>query len=110
MAALLPPDAVAALSRAFALQPLDQRLDAGETVTLEEIRACLVDHLVQLLDQNPALLMSHLYRIDVAESDVKAVFATCDPPAVPERLADLIIARQLQKIELRERYRDDHLR
>lgn len=98
--------ALVTLSRAFDLAPLDQRLDAGEQVSMDEVRAYLVAHIRRLLDRNPALLMSILYRIDVPERDVKATFAGCSPPEVPERLADLIIERQLQKVALRARYRD----
>ena len=97
-------DAAASISRAFALERLDRRLEAGEQVTMDEVKAYLVEHLTRLLDGNPALLMSILYRIDVAERDVKAVFATCSPPAVPDRLADLIVERQLQKLRLRRQY------
>jgi hypothetical protein len=105
--ATFPPDAASAISQAFALARLDDRLERGAAVTLEEVRAYLVDQITQLLDRNPALLMSILYRIDVAERDVKAVFSSCTPPEVPPRLADLIVARQLQKVQLRRRYRDE---
>ena len=103
---MLPPDAVHALTRAFAPAHPGDDLDAGEPMTLEDVRAYLIGHVTYLLDRNPALLMSILYRIDVAERDVKQAFGACTPHELPGRLADLLIERQLQKLRLRARHRD----
>lgn len=98
-------DAAVALSHAFALAPLEERLEAGGPVSLAEVKAYLIEHITRLLDRNPAMLLSILYRIDVAEGDVKRVFEEAAPPRVPDELADLIIERQLQKVRTRRQHR-----
>lgn len=75
------------------------------TLTFEEVKAFLRHHISDLLDRNPQRLMSVLYRIDVAESDVHRTFETAAPDALIDELVELILHRQLQKIETRRKYR-----
>lgn len=104
----LSPETVEALSRHFdetgALPVRHERR------TLEDVRRFLVERIAPLLDRNPSLLMSILYRVDVAERDVQRVLQEAPPGAIPFELADLLIARQLQKVRTRRAYdggRDD---
>ena len=48
-----------------------------------------------------------MYRIDIAENKVKSVLATSDPESISQELADLIIQRELQKVETRKKYRSN---
>lgn len=65
----------------------------------------LVRVLIELLTNQPERLMAILYRIDVSEEAVNRIFSTLLPPDVPDALAELIINRQIQKAETRQRYR-----
>ena len=77
------------------------------TMTMEDVRRYVRDEVGRLLDQNPGLLMSILYRIDVAESDVQDVLSNSPHEVIPERLADLIIERQVEKLQTRRAYRHE---
>lgn len=66
------------------------------------LRAWLVGQIADLLLTRPALLLSHLYRVDVREADVQAALAAADPAAA---LADALIAREAEKARYRARYR-----
>lgn len=79
-------------------------LDAG---TLDDLRRFVASHVARLLASNPQLLMSLLYRIDVRESLVRSVMTTEPPERIPDRLADLVVSRQLEKVRTRRRYRND---
>lgn len=94
----LLPETLAALSHTFALS-------VPPSADLDAVRRFLVARVAELLDRNPAMLMSILYRVDVAERDVKRVLAEGSPEAIPGELADLLIERQLQKLYLRRKYR-----
>jgi hypothetical protein len=95
-------EAAAALVRAFAPDA-----PAGpEIQSLEQVRAFLVTKIRRLLDRNVAMLMSILYRVDVAEADVMRVLAEAAPDDVAVELADLMIERQLLKVRIRRQYRD----
>ncbi|MDX1546093.1 MAG: hypothetical protein R3247_03850 [Rhodothermales bacterium] len=97
-AAALLPDAARALAEAFGgPAPAAQ-------ATLADVRRYVEAHVARLLDANPALLMHVLYRVDVAERDVRRVFDEAPPGEIARRLADLLVARQLVKLETRRRY------
>ncbi len=49
-------------------------------------------------------LLNILYRIDLPEEKVKVVLAEADSGLIANELTDLIIARQLQKVESRIKY------
>lgn len=74
--------------------------------TLDDVRRFVAAHVARLLDRNPALLMHVLYRVDVPEAEVQRAFAEAPPAALADRLAELLVARQLEKLATRRRYRD----
>jgi hypothetical protein len=55
----------------------------------------------ELLDQNPDLLFSFLYRLDIDEVKIKQSFQTENPVAA---LATLIIERQKARIQSKAQY------
>ena len=95
-------DPITALIRRLAPE-VGPREDAIHRVR-DELHRRVAEHVARLLDRSPELLLSILYRIDVAEHRVREAFATEPPDALPGRLADLIIERHLRKIETRRRY------
>jgi len=96
--------AVDRMGIAFDLAEVDTSIDADGL--LAWVRARLVERIIQLLNTNPERLMAILYRIDVSEARVNEIFSTALPPDMPERIADLVIERQLAKAETRARYKD----
>lgn len=77
------------------------------TATAAEFRDILAAYIHSLINHKFAYLVQLLYRLDVAEQKLKAALANaagCDAGLV---IADLIIQRQLQKIETRRKYRRD---
>lgn len=94
------PEALNALESSFG-----EMLPAqAEHITIEEVHAFVAAHVARLLDQNPGLLMSILYRIDVSEARVRHVLESEPPDVMVDRLAELIIERQLQKVRLRHQH------
>lgn len=76
---------------------------------LEEFRVYLTEKMKDLLDNNFNLLINTLYRIDISEKKLSGLFASKNKESIPERLAELIIERQIQKINFRKRYREGEL-
>lgn len=72
------------------------------------------DYLVQLLtptikhmlDQSFDRLLNVLYRIDLPERKVVEILEETPPDEVASRLSQAIVDRQLEKISLRERFRE----
>lgn len=96
-------EAAAALIRVFDTDAPEP----GESMSMADVRAYLVAQITRLLDRNVAMLMSILYRVDVAEEDVMRVITETAPAGVAGEIADLMIERQLQKIRIRRQYREN---
>ena len=63
------------------------------------------ENIAELLEGNPDLLFSTLYRLDIYESKINTVLKLeSDAPA---GLARLIIERQREKLRTREQYKPD---
>jgi hypothetical protein len=101
----LSRETLQAFATSFGVEP-DAALAETDRLTLDDVRRFLIPRITHLLDHNPSLLMHILYRVDVAEREVKQVFAESQPDAIPADLADLLIERQLQKLRLRRDYQN----
>lgn len=73
-----------------------------EAEIVEEIRL----RVNEMLDQNPELLFSYLYRLDVLEIKIKAALKDSTIPT-DQALATLIWERQKQRLETRKKYSTD---
>lgn len=62
-----------------------------------------------LLDTNFEKLCQAMYRLDVSERKFHEVLASAPKPEVPDRIADLVIERELQKVKTRQLYKDRKL-
>jgi len=68
---------------------------------LEDLRRWLSNEISVMIDRNFSEFLNILYRIDVSEEKVKKAFAGEDPTF---EIADLIIERELRKVETRLKY------
>lgn len=59
----------------------------------------------ELLQQDPGLLFSHLYRLDIEEKDLRKILEDYAPELWPEKLAEAIWQRQMERIESKKRIR-----
>lgn len=73
---------------------------------LEEFRRYLTEKMKDMLEGNYNLLINTLYRIDISERKLSELFSARNRESIPEKLADLIIERQIEKINYRKKYRD----
>jgi hypothetical protein len=89
-----------------ALIQQDMGLEIPAAISLEEIRAILMQHLAHLIDHNYERLVFLLYRIDVDESKMRSVLEQQQGKDAAGLIADLIIERQLQKIKTRQEFSD----
>ena len=76
---------------------------------LEEFRKYLTDKMKDMLDKNYNLLINTLYRIDISEKKLSELFSAKNKDSIPQKLANLIIERQIEKINYRKRYREGNL-
>ena len=96
------------LQRLVMISCRDLQIDAPVLINLTDIEALklwLAKEVDQLLHRDFQKLVNLLYRIDVGEDRAKAAFASADSENLSMKLAELIIARELQKVETRRKYR-----
>lgn len=79
-------------------------LSSDEEKAYEELKQHLADRIAQMIDHSFDKLVNILYRIDVSEEKFKAVLKDYQPPEVPEKLAELIIERHMQKLKWRKKF------
>ena len=97
------------VSKNFEISELDSLVPMGDFETLEEFKAYLTDRLAFLLDNKYDKLTNILYRIDVPEDKLSKLFAEQNRDYIPAALADLIIERSLQKVRIRQKYKNGGL-
>jgi hypothetical protein len=86
---------------------LQQTFDLKLPVSLdhrEQLVALLVPTLRQWLDHDLERLLQFCYRIDLNEERLKGILHESAPEKIAEDLSRAIVARQLQKFELRKKY------
>lgn len=72
------------------------------TTSLDELKQKLSVHINDLINHDFQKLVSHLYRIDVNENKMRRLLEEKEGENAAGLIADLIIERQLQKIESRK--------
>lgn len=71
---------------------------------MEALRMHLRQQISFLLDQEFERLLQAMYRMDVSEVAFKEALALPTGPAIVEKLADLVLERELQKVATRRLY------
>ena len=79
-------------------------LDVEDELTEEQLIIMLAKRISEMLDLNPELLFSTLYRLDVYESKINQVLRSGEDPALG--LATLVMDRQKQKLKTKQEYRN----
>jgi hypothetical protein len=77
----------------------------GENI--EQIKIALTQIIVNMMLNDMEKLLAILYRIDVNEKKVKQAFTQSNPAFIAPTIAELIIARELQKEETRRKYKGE---
>jgi hypothetical protein len=68
------------------------------------IRQHLINRVKQLIARDYQRFLNSLYQIDVNEKKVREIIHSKNKTTIPERLADLIIERQLQRVKTQMLY------
>ena len=97
------------ISNEFNISGINSVLSAEDLNSLQQLKEYLTKKISELMDNNFDKLVNTLYRIDVSEQKLQEAFSDKNKQILPETIAGLIIERQLQKIELRKKYKEGKL-
>lgn len=91
------------------IDDINQSLEISlpSSVSEEELRKQLTSHINHLINHDFEKLVYYLYRIDVNENRMRNLLEQRGGENAAELIADLIIERQLQKIESRKNFRNE---
>ncbi len=78
-------------------------IELPDYISLEELKRKLAIHINHLIQSDFEKLLSLLYRIDVSEAKLKYLLQKNKEEIAADTIAELIIERQLQKIESRKK-------
>jgi hypothetical protein len=82
-------------------------VEASKKYTHDQLIAMLAVHINELLQTNFEQLVNLLYRIDVSEKKLKQLLSDFPKEDAGTIIAALIVERQLEKINSRNRYKTD---
>jgi len=97
------------VSKDFVKSDYSSLIPNNDFERMEEFRKYLIKKMKDMLDKNYNLLINTLYRIDISEKKLSELFSSKNKELIPEKLADLIIERQIEKINFRKFYRERKL-
>jgi hypothetical protein len=80
----------------------DFQLDPGKKISFEQVKKILTARVDELINTNFTGLVNLLYKIDIDETRLKKLLAENEDAA--GLITELIIERQLQKINTRARF------
>lgn len=76
---------------------------------LDALKLHLSKKIEEMMEKDFDRFLNNLYRIDVSEAKVKRVLNEAPFESIPSHLADLIIERQVQRIETQRLYKEGKL-
>lgn len=89
---------------------VDKALDLGERtedINIDEVLEAIKVRVAYLLERDPNLLFSYLYRLDVLEADLKMAFSGLIDKNAVDSIAELIMQRQKNRLETKLKYKQD---
>ena len=79
-------------------------LSSKDDVDYSALLDAISKRVEELIDQQPDLLFSYMYRLDVEEHKIKGAIEGKNNISLSENLARLILDRQLERLETRKKF------
>lgn len=74
--------------------------------SMEDLRVALRFRLQELLEDNFGGLVNAMYRLDISEPLFKSALDAGTPTEIADRLTDLVLDREFQRLATRRQYRN----
>lgn len=81
--------------------------DDGSEISEEELLLAIAARVADLMDREPGLLFSYLYRLDISEKKLNEAINTPSTDPLAYRIAEFILERQKERIASKEKYKSD---
>ena len=77
-----------------------------DDINMDDLLDAIRIRVVTLLDEQPDLLFSYMYRLDIPEEDIKSIINNKGEIDMASGFANLILKRQLKRIQTRRDMKD----
>ena len=81
-----------------------EKINIDEEFNEEELLFTLSNSIASLLETQPDLLLSSLYRMDISESKVRKILDNKEAKDFPIQLAKLVLKRQKASLDSRKKF------
>ncbi len=85
----------------------DLELECRYDLSEDEILMVLIRRVKELLENDRNLLLSYLYRLDIAQEKIAAVLRVTNIISPEQSLARLILDRQIERVKTKLKYKQD---
>jgi hypothetical protein len=93
-------------SEVFDIVTRNFEIEGNREADLEALKFLLAGRIREMLERNVERLVSIMYRIDLNPKVVDGIFENASKDEIAVKLAEAVIARQMQKAVTREIYRN----
>jgi len=90
-------------------EELEIDIEHLDSITEDQLLDAITDRVLDMLERNPELLFSYLYRLDVLEHKIQFALNQQTEVAPHRALAKLILDRQKLRISTKKKYKQEPL-
>ncbi|KAB2846209.1 MAG: hypothetical protein F9K45_02340 [Melioribacteraceae bacterium] len=105
----LYPAVLEKVSRDFSTNRTQIEIAEDFSKDIEALKEHLSKKVAEMMEKDFDRFLNNMYRIDVSEIKVRTVLKESPFVTIPEKLAELIIERQLQRIKTQRLYKEGKL-
>ena len=105
----LYPEVLEKVSRDFSTNRTNIEVVDDYSKDIEALKNHLSQKVAEMMEKDFDRFLNNMYRIDVSEIRVKQILKESSFGSIPEKLAELIIERQVQRIKTQRLYKEGKL-
>lgn len=79
-----------------------------QSISEEDLLLAIATRVASLMDRDPGLLFSYMYRLDISEANLNMVIKTPSKDPIAYRIAELILNRQKARILSKKKYSQEN--
>ncbi|MGD8780509.1 MAG: hypothetical protein PVH88_16270 [Ignavibacteria bacterium] len=105
----LLPEILNKTSKDFSTNKIEIPTEETGIESYDSLKEYLTQKVAELMDKDFERFLNNLYRIDVDENKVKGVMGDKNVLSIPEKITELIIERQIERIKYQRMYKEGKL-
>ncbi len=105
----LLPEVLSKSAKDFSTNKIEISSEETGIESYDLLKEYLAQKVAELMDNDFERFLNSLYRIDINERKIKEVLIDKNILSIPEKIADLIIERQIERIKYQRMYKEGKL-